>query len=133
MEVFTPKLIPLRNADAGVSPKCALLVSEQQMALAGYRLAALFNQLFDGGAASVGDARQPANCQIIRRVPYPVTQIRAEQKLEIVLLNLCPADAGKVARPMISAKLKNGEEILVEYDIIKNQRRKRSANIRRRE
>lgn len=61
---------------------------------------------------------QNASCKAIRKVPYPVTQKRADQKLRIALLELCPSNPGMVARPMLPT-MENGRITQREYDIVR--------------
>ena len=125
-EVFPTDLIRYETPTAKYR-RNALRVSEEQMALAGYRLGALFNELFGGNAAIVAEKRPVSECQIIRRVPYPVTQISADQKMEISLLDICPSNPGTVARPMISRGSNAGIGNMVEYDIIRIFKDKKEA------
>ena len=58
-------------------------------------------------------------CKIIRQIRYPVTQTEPyKQPLRIALLNLCPANPGAEARPMMSFFV-NGKPIDREYTVEK--------------
>jgi hypothetical protein len=71
--------------------------------------------------------QNPPPCRIIRKAHYPVTQKNpSEQPLRIVLLNLCPENPGRVARPMMPFMI-NGEIIWREYDIVKVFKNEREA------
>lgn len=115
-KVFTDSLKRFEMPSADYK-KEALKVSEEQLALAGYRMGALLNDVF-GGAAVVAANE---TCKVIRRVPYPVTKTndpKNPQKNEIALLDLCPANRGMVARPML-ASMENGRSVMREYDVVK--------------
>lgn len=92
-------------------------IAEEQIALGGYRLGALLNQIFGQATATASNSEPP--CKIIRKVSYPVTQTNpSSQTLELALLNLCPADIGKVARPMYPMMI-GGQMKMYEYDVEK--------------
>lgn len=58
-------------------------------------------------------------CKIIRQIHYPVTQTEpSKQPLRIALLNVCPANPGMEARPMMSFFV-NGKMIDREYAVEK--------------
>ena len=124
-DVFSTDLIRYETPTAKYR-RNALRVSQEQMALAGYRLGALFNELFGGGNGAV-DKKPVGECQIIRRVPYPITQVRVDQKMEIVLLDICPSNPGTVARPMLSKISSGGVETMTEYDIVRKFKNKKEA------
>ena len=69
----------------------------------------------------------PPNCQVIRVVPYPVTQ-RADKNVKnrIALLNLCPENRGMVARPMLSVEV-GGKFQMFEYDVLRVFKNKKEA------
>ena len=97
--------------------KMAFQIAEEQIALAGYRLGAMLNQIF-GETAVATNLDEP--CKIIRKVRYPVTQTNpsANQTLEICLLNVCPPNKGMMARPLYSMMI-DGKIFNREYDIDK--------------
>lgn len=95
--------------------KMAFGIAEEQIALAGYRLGTMLNQIFGQSNAVASNEELP--CKIIRKVHYPVTQTQpSSQPLEIGLLNLCPADKGMMQRPMYPMMV-NGKIIDREYDV----------------
>lgn len=95
--------------------KKALGISEERMALAGYRMADLFNEVFGSKMAVVPGTA--IACKIIRKVKYPVTQTSSvKQTLEISLLDLCPTQSA--ARPMYSFMI-DGKMIDKEYDVVR--------------
>ncbi|HEX8737741.1 MAG TPA: hypothetical protein VF721_20580, partial [Pyrinomonadaceae bacterium] len=69
----------------------------------------------------------PPNCQVIRVVPYPVTQ-RADKNVKnrIALLNLCPENRGMVARPMFSINV-DGKFQMFEYDVVRVFKNRKEA------
>ena len=70
-------------------------------------------------------ANDPPSCKVIRKVSYPVTQTRSKKtKMRIALLDLCPANRGMVARPMLPLMI-DGKPEMFEYDVVrvfKNQK-----------
>ncbi len=95
--------------------KMAFGIAEEQIALAGYRMGEMLNQIF-GQNATVASANEEP-CKIIRKVRYPVTQTNpSAQPIEIGLLNLCPPNKGMMARPMYPM-MKNGKITMLEYDV----------------
>ena len=103
--------------------KMAFEIAEEQITLAGYRLGAMLDQILRAQTAAPTNAQtnisEDVQCKIIRRVSYPVTQTNpSSSKPEICLLNLCPADKGKAARPLYSLMIK-GEFKQYEYDVEK--------------
>lgn len=99
--------------------KNAFNVSQQQLTLAGYRLGEMLNQIFGNDSVSTNVNAKGEVCKIIRRVEYPVTKTRSQEtpkKMEIGLINLCPANPGMVSRPMYPFMVK-GEMIMREYDV----------------
>jgi hypothetical protein len=97
--------------------KMAFGIAEEQIAIAGYRLGTMLNQIFGQSNAVASNGEVP--CKIIRKINYPVTQTQpSKQPLEIGLLNLCPANKGMVARPMYSM-MKDGKPVMREYDVEK--------------
>ena len=93
----------------------AFRVSERQIALAGYRIAATLNSAF-GSGPNAGMASE--GCKVIRRVPYPVRQkTSAKQEPTVALLDICPPKRGMVARPTIVLDPSKGP-VAYEYDII---------------
>lgn len=102
--------------------KNAFRVSQQQLAMAGYRLGEMLNLILGSNAASSNVNAQGEVCKIIRRVEYPVTKTRSSEnqpRLEIGLLNLCPANPGMVSRPMYSTMSADGKVTMREYDVEK--------------
>lgn len=98
--------------------KKALRISEQQIALAGYRIGETFNLIFGskGAVASATGGGEPP-CQMIRKVMYPVTQTASvPQKLEIALLELCPKQVA--ARPMLTF-IVGGKTVMREYEVVR--------------
>jgi len=94
--------------------KKAFEIAQERMALAGYRMGDLFNEVFGGNQATVSNSAMP--CKIIRKVMYPVTQTSSEkQTLEIALLDLCPTMPA--ARPMYSFMI-DGKMVMKEYDVL---------------
>lgn len=114
-------------------------IGEEQLALAGYRMGDMFNDMFDGTTSAKSAEKQTAStndpvksdkktetstttqppCKIIRKVLYPVSQVRTpDQKLQIALLDVCPPDKGKVARPLTTLVIA-GKLTYLEYDVIK--------------
>jgi hypothetical protein len=58
-------------------------------------------------------------CKVIREIRYPVTQTEPyKQPLRIALLNVCPADPGAEARPMLTFFV-NDEPVMREYVVEK--------------
>lgn len=98
--------------------KMAFKISEEQIALSGYRMGEMFNQIFGQNNAMATNSEEP--CKIIRKVRYPITQTNPSetQTVEIALLNLCPPNKGMMARPMYSMMV-SGKIIDREYDIEK--------------
>jgi len=95
--------------------KKALEIAQERLALAGYRMGDLFNEVFGGKQAAVTESTIP--CKIIRKVMYPITKTSSvKQTLEIGLLDLCPTQVA--SRPMYSFFI-NGNRVMKEYDVIK--------------
>jgi hypothetical protein len=95
--------------------KKAFELSQERMALAGYRMGDLFNEVFGAKSAVLSNSAIP--CKVIRMVKYPVTQTSSvKQTLEIALLDLCPAQIA--ARPMYSFMI-DGNMVMKEYDVLK--------------
>lgn len=92
----------------------AFRLSLEQLALAGYRIGETLNSIFDPKPAAAN-----RECRIIRTITYPVSKkdTRA-RKPAAALLDICPADGGRVARPVISVTDANGASVL-EYDLIR--------------
>jgi hypothetical protein len=58
-------------------------------------------------------------CKVIRKIRYPVTQTEPyKQPLRIALLNVCPADPGAEARPMLTFFV-NDQPVMREYVVEK--------------
>ncbi len=113
-ELFPATLIRFQTPTANYK-KNAYKIAEKQISIAGYRLGAMLNQIF--GANQTTAATPP--CKIIRKVNYPVSKTNdGNQKLEIGLLNLCPANKGMVSRPMMGMMV-NGKIEMFEYDVEK--------------
>jgi hypothetical protein len=106
----------------------AFRISEEQIALAGYRMGEMLNQIFGADQTTAfADAPNNIPCRIIRKVAYPVSKTNTpNQKMEIALLNLCPENRGMVARPMTSF-LVNGQPKMFEYDVEKVFKNEREA------
>jgi len=124
-----PKTLLRNQMPSAAYQKMAYDIAEQQIAIAGYRLGAWLNEIFGGGkTVEMADAANNIPCKIIRKVPYPVTQTNPSKnsKLEIALLNLCPADKGMMARPMMSFII-NGTTKMFEYDVEKVFKTEREA------
>jgi hypothetical protein len=101
--------------------KRAFSTAQEQIALAGYRLGAMLNQIFGNQALAQADLSKISSCKIIRTIPYPVTQQidpQNPQKNRICLLDICPPDKGMVARPMIPFLI-DGKSVYREYDVVK--------------
>jgi hypothetical protein len=98
--------------------KKALKIAEERLALAGYRMAELFNEVFGAKPAAPGaTASGSIPCQMIRKVMYPVTQTASvKQTLEIALLELCPKQVA--ARPMLSFMV-DGKPVMREYEVVR--------------
>lgn len=102
-------------------------VSEEQIALAGYRMGEMLNAIFGAQPTAFADAANNIPCKIIRKVPYPVSKTNTpNQKMEIALLNLCPENRGMAARPMTSFLI-NGQPKMFEYDVEKVFKTEREA------
>ncbi len=117
-EVFSPDLKRFEMPSEKYQKK-AYRVAQERLALAGYRLGEMMNQIF--GAPKVASNAAPKSsakiCYVIKHVDYPVSQTRsADQKQEIGLLDLCPANPGQVARPMYPI-FENGSPVMYEYDV----------------
>lgn len=126
-EVFPPTLIREQ-----MPPKQyvnnAFRISEEQIALAGYRMGETLNRIFGAPETSAfADAANNIPCKIIRKVPYPVSKTNTgNSKTEIALLNLCPPNRGMVARPMTSFLI-GGKPVMFEYDVEKVFKTEREA------
>lgn len=118
-ELFPTSLIRFEMPSENYK-KNAYRTAQQQIALAGYRLGGLLNQILGSNQTTAQtNAVENPPCKIIRRVSYPVSKTNSsKQKLEICLLNLCPSDKGMVARPMTGLMI-NGEIKMFEYDVEK--------------
>jgi hypothetical protein len=111
-DVFSADLERFKTPPAAYKKK-ALRISEEQIALAGYRIADTFNSIFGAKPAIVVGI----DCKVIRKVMYPVTQTSSvKQTLEIALLDLCPTQVA--ARPMMGFMI-GGKMIMKEYDVVK--------------
>lgn len=114
-----PKTLIRNQMPSAAYNKMAFGIAEEQIAIAGYRLGTWLNQIFGAAKTAMADSGNNIPCQIIRKVPYPVTQKNpSSSKTEIALLNLCPKDKGMMARPM-TAFLINGAIKMFEYDVDK--------------
>jgi S1/P1 Nuclease len=112
-DVFSADLKRFETPSAAYKKK-ALRISEEQIALAGYRIADTFNAIFGARGNTASDS---IPCKVIRKVMYPVTHTSSvKQSLEIALLDLCPTQAA--ARPMFSFMV-NGKMVMKEYDVVK--------------
>ncbi len=118
-----PKTLIRNQMPSDNYKKMAFDIAEEQIALAGYRLGTMLNQILGAQTAQTTaqtNISEDVQCKIIRRVSYPVTQTNpsSSSKPEICLLNLCPSDKGKTARPLYSLMI-NGEFKQYEYDVEK--------------
>jgi S1/P1 Nuclease len=114
-----PKTLIRNQMPSDNYKKMAFGIAEEQIALAGYRLGAMLNQIFAAKTTAQNDLPDNVPCKIIRKVSYPVTKTNpSSSKPEICLLNLCPTDKGKMARPMYSMMIK-GDFKMFEYDVEK--------------
>ncbi len=94
--------------------KKALAIGQERLALAGYRMGDLFNEVF-GTKPAVSESAIP--CNVIRKVMYPVTKTSSvKQKLAIALLDLCPTQVA--SRPMYSFMI-DGKMVMKEYDVVR--------------
>lgn len=120
-QVFSADLKRFQMPSAAYKKK-ALRISEEQIALAGYRLGDTFNDIFAVQMAVPAGPRAVASndnipCKVIRKVMYPVTQRSSDkQTLEIALLDLCPKEIA--ARPMIPFMIGN-KPVMKEYDVVR--------------
>jgi hypothetical protein len=114
-QVFPATLIRFQTPSESYK-KSAFKISEERIAMSGYRMGETLNQIFGGNATTATNPDEP--CKIIRKVRYPITQTNPSetQTVEIGLLNLCPPNKGMVARPMYSM-MKDGKIIDREYDV----------------
>ncbi len=113
-----PKILIRNEMPSAAYQKMAFGIAEEQIALAGYRLGAMLNQIF--GSQKQAQTTENTPCKIIRKVKYPVTQTNpSASKLEIGLLDLCPVDKGMAARPMypMYPMMIGGEIKMFEYDV----------------
>lgn len=95
--------------------KKAFEISRQRLAIAGYRMGDLFNEVF--GASPPIVPANASSCKVIRKVMYPVTQTSSvKQTLEIALLDLCPTQPA--ARPMYTFMI-DGKPVMKEYDVVR--------------
>ena len=103
------------NSPSDKYKKKALEIAQERLALAGYRIGDLFNEVF--GSKKAAAASDAIPCKIIRKVMYPITKTSSvKQTLEIALLDLCPTEVA--SRPMYSFFI-NGNIVMKEYDVIK--------------
>lgn len=119
-ELFPPTLIRFQTPSEKYK-KRAFEIAERQIALAGYRLGTMLNQIFGNETVAETDPAKVSSCKIIRSVPYPVTQMidpKNPPKNRFCLLDVCPPNRGMVARPMIPYKT-NDKVTYLEYDVIK--------------
>jgi len=115
-EVFPPTLIR-EQMPSKQYVNNAYRISERQIALAGYRMGETLNAIFAAQTTAFADEENNIPCKIIRKVPYPVTKTNTpNQKMEIALLNLCPANRGTAARPMTSFLI-GGQPKMFEYEV----------------
>ena len=93
--------------------KRAYKTAAEQITLAGYRLGETLNSIF--GKQEIAKSK----CRVIRSVMYPVTKRNLPgKKPRIALLDICPPNRGKVARPTTGVKV-DGELIYYEFDIVR--------------
>lgn len=142
---FLPKQVYPESLKRGEMPskdyqENAFKLGQEQLALAGYRLGDMLNNIFgektatnsggNGKTTATGNpikSDNPPNvktvaeipCKIIRKVLYPVSQVRTpDQKLKIAVLDICPPDKGKPARPLTTIVV-DGKLKYREYDVVK--------------
>lgn len=113
-EVFSPDLIRGQKPSEKYKKK-ALKIAEERLALAGYRIAALFIQAFQQPTVA------EAPCRVIRKIMYPVfkkqtPENQAKAKPTPLLLDICPA--GPAARPTIMIAV-NGKGEARTFDVVK--------------
>lgn len=95
--------------------KRAFELSQERIALAGYRMGNLFNEAF--GTRPDGVSSRTIPCKIIRKVMYPITKTSSvKQTLEIALLDFCPTQIA--SRPMYSFMI-DGQMVMKEYDVVR--------------
>lgn len=93
--------------------KSSFKLGMQQLALAGYRMGATLNRIFSDELAKSDE------CQIIRRVMYPISKRPTmNQESRVALVNICPENRGMVARPTTTI-IVDGEPVMFEYDVVK--------------
>ncbi|MEP6903814.1 MAG: S1/P1 nuclease [Actinomycetota bacterium] len=120
-----PKTLIRNQMPSADYNKMAFGIAEEQIALAGYRLGTMLNQIF--GSQITAQTSENPPCKIIRNTRYPVTQTNPSvSKTEICLLNLCPPNKGMTARPMYPMMV-GGEMKMFEYDIDKVFKTEREA------
>lgn len=139
---FLPKQVYVESLKRNEIPsktyqENAFKIGEEQLALAGYRLGDMLNEIFGESDSTKPEIKGTTNsppkpdtgietnttdqtpCKIIRKVLYPVSQVRTPgQKMRIALLDVCPPDKGKVARPMATVVF-DGKLTYLEYDVVK--------------
>ncbi len=115
-QVFPSTLIRFQTPSEDYK-KTAFKIAEEQIALAGYRMGEMLNQIFGQKTDVASTGELP--CKIIRKVRYPVTQTNPSetQTVEIGLLNLCPPNKGMVARPLYQTMSADGKVTSREYDV----------------
>lgn len=114
--VFSADLKRFEMPSAAYKKK-ALKIAEERLALAGYRMGELFNEVFGAKPIVAAKTANAIPCKIIRKVMYPVTHTASvKQTLEIALLDLCPTQVA--ARPMYPYMI-DGKMVMKEYDVIR--------------
>lgn len=109
-DVFSADLIRYQKPSEKYK-KNALKVAEKQLAMAGYRLGEMLNQILGNNQTASVSTKNEAkeDCKIIRRAEYPISMTRSENpKYEISLINFCHSATDIQARPMYPMMV-NGE------------------------
>jgi hypothetical protein len=116
--VFTPDLQRFQMPSEKYK-KNAFQVSERQLALAGYRLGETLNRVFSNTTTPAATA--VAQCQVIRKIMYPVFKKQTTENAEkamptVTLLDVCPT--GPAARPTIMVAV-NGRKEARAFDVVR--------------
>lgn len=99
----------------------AYRLAKSQLALAGYRLGDMLDSVFgEQGISPVGSAQSNVDCQIIRKVRYPIFKRLtpanlSKTEVKAALLNVCPS--GPAARPTILVG-KAGKQTTREFEVV---------------
>lgn len=117
-----PASLKRNEIPSEIYKKNAFKISEEQFALAGYRLGETLNNIFDKPVVSPSaTANATAPCHIIRKIMYPVFKKQtpeniARAKPTITLLDVCPT--GPASRPTIMVET-GGEKTARTFDVVK--------------